>query len=127
MERTIFEPDHDAFREVVRRFVADEVVPHHDQWEDDGIVPRELWAKGGDVGLLCTDVPTEFGGGGVDDFRYNVIVTEELARVGASGVGFPLHNDVVVPYFKAHANDEQKQRWFPEMASGELITAIAMS
>ena len=127
MERTIFEEEHDRFREVVARFVADEVVPHHDAWERDGQVPRELWTKAGALGLLCTDVPTEYGGGGVPDFRYNCVVTEELSRVGASGVGFPLHNDVIVPYLLALATEEQRQRWLPGMASGELITAIAMT
>jgi alkylation response protein AidB-like acyl-CoA dehydrogenase len=127
VERTIFEEEHDRFREVVARFVADEVVPHHDAWERDGQVPRELWTKAGALGLLCTDVPTEYGGGGVPDFRYNCVVTEELSRVGASGVGFPLHNDVIVPYLLALATEEQRQRWLPGMASGELITAIAMT
>ncbi len=127
MDRPIFTAEHDEFRAMVSRFVADEVVPYHDAWEDEGLVPRELWKQAGAVGLLCTDVPTEYGGGGVSDFRYNSIVTEELARVGASGVGFPLHNDVVVPYFLAYATDEQRQRWLPGMATGELITAIAMT
>jgi alkylation response protein AidB-like acyl-CoA dehydrogenase len=127
VERTIFTDDHHRFRETVARFVRDEVVPFHDDWERDGMVPRELWKKAGEVGLLCTDVPTEYGGGGVPDFRYNVVVTEELVKVGASGVGFPLANDVVVPYLLAHASDEQKRRWLPGMAAGELITAIAMT
>jgi alkylation response protein AidB-like acyl-CoA dehydrogenase len=127
IERTIFDEEHDAFREAVRGFVESEVVPYHDKWEKDGVVPRELWQKAGEQGLLCTDVPTEYGGGGVSDFRYNTIVSEELVRVGASGVGFGLHNDVVVPYLLKHATEEQKQRWFPKMCSGELITAIAMT
>jgi alkylation response protein AidB-like acyl-CoA dehydrogenase len=127
VERRIFTDEHEAFRETMRRFVADEVVPHHAQWERDGQVPPELWKKAGALGILCTDVPAEYGGGGIRDFRYNVIVTEELARVGASGVGFPLHNDVVVPYLLALATDEQEQRWFPGMCSGETITAIAMT
>jgi alkylation response protein AidB-like acyl-CoA dehydrogenase len=127
VDRTLFAEEHEQFRATVARFVRDEVVPHHDDWEREGHVPRELWKKAGSLGLLCTDVPTVHGGGGVDDFRYNVIVTEELARVGASGVGFPLHNDVVVPYLLAHASDEQQRRWLPAMASGELITAIAMT
>jgi alkylation response protein AidB-like acyl-CoA dehydrogenase len=127
MERRIFSEEHDQFRAMVARFVADEVVPHHADWERDGMVPRELWKKAGAVGLLCTDVPSDFGGGGVPDFRYNVVITEELARVGASGVGFPLHNDVVVPYLLAHASEEQQRRWLPPMASGETITAIAMT
>lgn len=127
MDRRIFTAEHDEFRAMMARFVADEIVPHHDAWEREGMVPRELWAQAGAVGLLCTDVPTEYGGGGVPDFRYNAIVTEELARVGASGVGFPLHNDVIVPYLLAHATPEQKQRWLPSMAAGETITAIAMT
>ena len=98
VERTIFTEEHDGFRELVARFAADEIVPHHLDWEDEGQVPRELWTKAGALGLLCTDVPTEYGGGGVRDFRFNSVVTEELSRVGASGVGFPLHNDVIVPY-----------------------------
>jgi alkylation response protein AidB-like acyl-CoA dehydrogenase len=127
MERRIFTQEHEDFRAMVARFVADEVVPHHDEWEREGMVPRELWKQAGALGLLCTDVPTELGGGGVPDFRYNVIITEELARVGASGVGFPLHNDVVVPYLLKYANEEQQRRWFPPMAAGETITAIAMT
>ena len=127
MQRTIFTEEHEQFRATVARFVADEVVPYHAQWEKEGQVPRELWKKAGALGLLCTDVPTEFGGGGVADFRYNVIVSEELIKVGASGVGFGLHNDVVVPYLLSLATPEQQQRWFPPMASGEVITAIAMT
>ncbi|MEX2504223.1 MAG: acyl-CoA dehydrogenase family protein [Egicoccus sp.] len=127
MERRIFTEQHDAFRSTVARFVDDEVAPHHDAWEREGLVPRELWQRAGKLGLLCTDVPEKYGGGGVRDFRYNAIVTEELCRVGASGVGFPLQNDVVVPYLLALADDEQKQRWLPPMTAGELITAIAMT
>jgi alkylation response protein AidB-like acyl-CoA dehydrogenase len=127
VERTIFSDEHDQFRATVARFVRDEVVPYHDDWEREGMVPRELWKKAGGVGLLCTDVPAEYGGGGVPDFRYNVVVTEELVKVGASGVGIPLANDVIVPYLLAHATDEQKRRWLPGMAAGELITAIAMT
>ncbi len=127
MERDIFTEEHDRFRDSVTRFVADEVVPFHDAWEREGMVPRELWIKAGGHGILCTDVPTVYGGGGEADFRYNVVVTEELAKVGASGVGFPLHNDVVVPYLLRHADDDQKQRWLPPMARGETITALAMT
>lgn len=127
MQRTIFDEEHDAFRAMVRQFVADEIVPHHDDWEKDGIVPRDLWKKAGAQGLLCTDVPTEYGGGGVADFRYNVIVDEEIVHAGASGVGFGLHNDVIVPYLLNYADEAQKRRWFPPMCSGESITAIAMT
>ena len=127
MERRIFTEEHDAFRAMVRDFVENEIAPYHDQWEEEGIVPREVWKKAGAQGLLCTDVPEEYGGGGVADFRYNLIIGEEIVRVGASGVGFGLHNDVVVPYLLKYANDEQKQRYLPQMVSGEIITAIAMS
>jgi alkylation response protein AidB-like acyl-CoA dehydrogenase len=127
VERRIFTDEHDQFRATVRRFVDDEIAPFHDDWEREGLVPRELWKKAGAIGLLCTDVPTVYGGGGVADFRYNVVKTEELARVGASGVGFPLHDDVVVPYFLKYADDEQKRRFLPGMCSGEVITAIAMT
>ncbi len=127
MERTIFDEEHDQFRAMVRAFVAEEITPFHDAWEDDGIVPKEVWKKAGAQGLLCTDVASEYGGGGVPDFRYNAIVDEEIALAGASGVGFGLHNDVIVPYIQKYASDEQKARWFPPMASGEKITAIAMT
>ena len=127
MERTIFTDEHDAFREMARTFMEKEIAPHHDQWEEEGIVPREVWEKAGAQGLLGTDVPTEYGGGGVADFRYNLIIGEEVIRVGASGVGFTLHNDVVMPYLLKYANEEQKQRYLPGMVSGEIITAIAMS
>jgi alkylation response protein AidB-like acyl-CoA dehydrogenase len=125
--RRIFTEDHDAFRQMVARFVDTEIAPFHDDWEAEGIVPREVWKKAGAQGLLCTDIGEEFGGGGVDDFRYNQIISEELVRVGASGIGFGLHNDVVVPYFKKYANDEQKRRFLPAMVTGEIITAIAMT
>ncbi|MGH3979147.1 MAG: acyl-CoA dehydrogenase family protein [Pseudonocardiaceae bacterium] len=127
MERTIFDAEHAAFREMVRDFIGREVTPFHQRWERDGIVSRELWTVGGKAGLLGTDVPEEFGGGGVTDFRFNAIISEELARAGASGVGFSLHNDVLAPYLLRLCNDEQKQRWLPGFCAGEIITAIAMT
>lgn len=127
MERNLFNDEHLMFRDAFRRFVAQEVTPYHEQWEADGVVPRELWRKAGASGFLCTDVPEAYGGGGIQDFRYNTIVTEELTRAGATGVGFGLHNDVAMPYFLNYTTDEQKQRWLPRMCSGEMITAIAMS
>ena len=127
MERDIFDADHDAFRDLARTFVAKEITPFHEQWEADGQVSREVWLAAGKAGLLGTDVPEEFGGGGIDDFRYNAILTEELARAGATGPGFPLQNDVVAPYLLRLATDEQKQRWLPGFCSGEIITAIAMT
>lgn len=127
MERRIFEDEHRMFRDAVRKFVAQEVVPHHEAWEKAGIVPRELWTKAGQYGFLGMDVPEDYGGGGVKDFRYNAIISEELVRVGASGPGFSLHNDIVIPYVLEYGSDEQKERWLPKMVSGEMITAIAMT
>ncbi|GGK54697.1 acyl-CoA dehydrogenase [Planomonospora parontospora subsp. parontospora] len=111
----------------MREFLAREVVPHHDRWEKDGIVPREVWKKAGEVGMFGFGVPEEFGGAGIKDFRYNAVIVEEIIRVGASGLGFSLHNDVMAPYFVDLTNDEQKARWLPGFASGELITAVAMT
>jgi len=127
MRHTLYEPGHDAFRDAVRSFTAKHVVPHHDDWERAGIVDRALWVEAGKQGLLGMDVPEQYGGGGTKDFRYNCVVSEELTRVGASGVGFTLHNDVMAPYLLDLTTEEQKQRWLPGFTSGELITAIAMS
>ncbi|MDV2475798.1 acyl-CoA dehydrogenase family protein [Rhodococcus zopfii] len=127
MERTLFEPEHELFRESYRKFLEQEVAPFHEQWEKDKIVDREVWKKAGAQGFLGMAVPEEYGGGGVDDFRYNVVLTEETTRGLYSGVGFMLHNDVVAPYLLNLANEEQKQRWLPGFCSGEIITAIAMT
>src|SRR5690349_10959639 len=127
MQRLRDEPEHDAFRQSVRAFCEKQIAPHHKQWEEDGIVDRGLWLEAGKQGLLGTDVPEQYGGGGVKDFRYNCVVAEEVVRVGGSGVGFTLHNDVVAPYLLKLATEEQKRRWLPGFCSGELITAIAMT
>jgi alkylation response protein AidB-like acyl-CoA dehydrogenase len=103
------------------------VSPHHAEWEQAGIVDRGVWLEAGKHGLLAFEMPEEYGGGGVSDFRYNAVLLEEIVRVGASGIGFGLHNDVVAPYLAKLATDEQRARWFPGFCSGELITAIAMS
>ena len=124
---TLYTSEHEDFRKTARTFYEREVIPHHEQWERDGIVPRELWLKAGEAGLLCFDVPEEYGGPGVDDFRYNVILSEEQTRAGANGPGFSVHSDIIVPYLTSIANDEQKQRWLPGCVSGEMITAIAMT
>jgi acyl-CoA dehydrogenase len=123
----LYTSEHEDFRKTVRTFYEREVVPFHDQWEKDGIVPRDLWLKAGQAGLLCFDVPEEYGGMGVTDFRYNVIVSEEQTRAGASGPGFSVHTDIIVPYLTALGDDEQKRRWLPGTVSGEVITAIAMT
>ncbi|MFC7450111.1 MULTISPECIES: acyl-CoA dehydrogenase family protein [Rhodococcus] len=127
MERTLFEPEHLLFRESYQKFLEQEVAPNHDKWEEQNIVDREVWKKAGEQGFLGMDVPEEYGGGGVEDFRYNAIITEETTRGGFSGVGFMLHNDVVAPYLLKLANEEQKKRWLPGFCSGEIITAIAMT
>ena len=124
---SIYEQEHEDFRAMARTFMEKEVAPHMEQWEKDGQVSRDLWLRAGEQGLLCFDVPEEFGGMGVQDFRYNAIVSEELSRIGASGPGFPVHTDIIVPYITSLGTDEQKQRWLPGLVSGELISAIAMT
>jgi alkylation response protein AidB-like acyl-CoA dehydrogenase len=127
MSRAIFDQEHEAFREAVGTFLDKEVVPFHDQWERDGIVDREVWAKAGAQGLLGLQLDEEYGGGGTSDFRYNVVIGEELTRRGVYGPAFTLFNDMIVPYLAASASEEQRQRWFPGLCSGETIAAIAMS
>jgi len=127
MKRTLFTDEHVMFRETVRRFIEKEIKPYHEEWEKDGIVPREVWLKAGAAGLLCMDVPEEYGGGGVDDFRYNVILAEELTRANCTGPGFSLQTDVAVPYILHFGNDEQKAQWLPKLCRGEHIIAIAMT
>jgi len=127
MARAIFDQEHEAFREAVGTFLDKEVVPFHDQWERDGIVDREVWAKAGAQGLLGLQLEEAYGGGGTPDFRYNVVIGEELTRRGVYGPAFTLFNDMIVPYLAASASEEQRQRWFPGLCSGETIAAIAMS
>jgi alkylation response protein AidB-like acyl-CoA dehydrogenase len=127
MPRDLFTEDHEAFRESVRTFIDREVAPHHEQWEDDGVVSREVWRAAGRQGLLGYFVDEAYGGGGTDDYRYGVVIAEELARGGFSGAAFPLHNDIIGPYLQRLATDEQRQRWLPGFCTGEIITAIAMT
>jgi alkylation response protein AidB-like acyl-CoA dehydrogenase len=123
----VYTSEHEDFRKTARTFYEREVVPFHDQWEQDGIVPRELWLKAGEAGLLCFDVPEEYDGMGISDFRYNVIVSEEQTRANVSGPGFSVHTDIIVPYLTSLGTEEQKRRWLPGTVSGEIITAIAMT
>ena len=125
--RAIFDDEHEAFRDAVGTFLDKEIVPRHEQWEADGVVDRDAWTKAGAQGLLALQLDEEYGGGGTDDFRYNVVVNEEMTRRGVYGAAYPLFNDMIVPYLRAAATDEQKQRWFPGLCAGELIAAIAMT
>jgi alkylation response protein AidB-like acyl-CoA dehydrogenase len=126
IERTLFREEHNIFRESVRRFMEREVVPHHPKWEKDGIVPRELWLKAGAEGLLCCTVPEEYGGLGLD-YLFDVIVFEELWRVGASGPGFLIHTDLVATYILSFGTEEQKCKWLPKMVRGEAIGSLGMT
>jgi alkylation response protein AidB-like acyl-CoA dehydrogenase len=126
MERTLFSSEHEIYRNTVRNFVETELVPYHAQWEKDKRVPREVWAKAGAAGLLCPDVPEEYGGFGAD-WLYNVVVIEELAKAGMSGPGFVVHSDMVSPYIQAWGSEELKHKWLPKMVSGEAIGAVAMT
>lgn len=127
MRRTIFDEDHKLYRNAVREFLAAEITPHHDKWEAEGVVSREAWLAAGAGGHLCHAVAEEYGGAGVADFRFPVVLMEEMAYSLASGPGFAVHSDMVVPYITEHASDEQKQRWLPGCVAGSLITAVAMS
>ncbi len=126
-QRTLFEPEHDLFRESYRAFLDRHVAPFHDDWAKDKIVDRNVWLEAGKQGFLGMAIPEEYGGGGNPDFRYNTIVTEETVAGGYNGIGFVLHNDVVAPYLLRLATEEQKQRWLPKFCTGEFITAIAMT
>ncbi len=127
MQRTLFEADHQAFRDTCRAFCEKEIAPFHAEWEEAGIVPREVWERAGSHGLLGFSVPAEYGGGGVRDFRFNTVLNEELTRVAATGVGFAVHVDINGGYLLDLTTDEQKDRWLPGYADGRLITAIAMT
>ncbi|MFN3199513.1 MAG: acyl-CoA dehydrogenase family protein [Bradymonadia bacterium] len=124
--RTLFDAQHEIFRRSVRSFVEQEITPHHHDWEKAGVVPREIWLEAGKLGLLCPNAPEAYGGFGAD-YLYNVIVSEELIRAGATGPGFMLHSDIVLPYIVHHGTEAQKTQWIPKMVTGEVITAIAMS
>ena len=124
--RKFFSQDHEIFRDATRRFIENEIVPNHEEWEQQGIVSRELWNAAGENGLLCCTVPEEYGGPG-GDFLHSVVVNEELAKVGATGPAFPLHSDIIVPYILAYGSEDQKRNWLPKVVSGETIMAIGMT
>ncbi|MCX5821208.1 MAG: acyl-CoA dehydrogenase family protein [Deltaproteobacteria bacterium] len=126
MEILQYTDEHRMFRDALRRYLAKEVVPHIEEWEEAGIVPREAWRKMGEQGFLAMSVPEEYGGLGAD-FLYSVIVTEELTRTNSSGLAAPLHSDIIVPYIVAFASEEQKHKYLPGCISGDIITAIAMT
>jgi len=127
MRRDIFTSEHDDFREMVRAFIAKEVTPYHDKWEADQMVSRDVWLAAGRAGLLGIEIDEKYGGGGSKDYRYYLILDEELARAGANGPGFAVHNDINGPYLQRLATPEQCERWLPGYCTGELITAIAMT
>ena len=126
--RSLFSTEHRHFRETVRRFVEEELVPHHDSWETAQIVPRSVWRRAGELGLLCPNMPVAYGGAGVD-WLFNVIVVEELARAGVTGpgTGFMVHSEMCAPYILAGGTEELKQRWLPKMVTGEVIGALAIT
>jgi acyl-CoA dehydrogenase len=124
--RNIYSEEHELFRDQVRRFIAEEITPNHAQWEKDGIVPRSLWRKAGAAGFLCTEVPEEYGGGG-GNFLFGAVMIEEMARAGATGPTFYLHSDIIAPYLLHYGTEEQKRRWLPPMATGEVIVALGMT
>jgi alkylation response protein AidB-like acyl-CoA dehydrogenase len=127
MKRTVFEAEHEALRETTRQFIESELVPNAEKWESERIVDRSAFVAAGKYGLIGFNMPEEYGGGGSDDFRFNAVIDEELARYGGPAPSLTLQNDVVAPYFKHLSNDEQLKRWMPGIASGETIVAIAMT
>lgn len=124
--RSIFNSDHEAFRDMVVRFLEKEAVPYHAQWEENGQIDRALWNKAGEQGMLCPCLPEEFGGVGAD-YLYSAIVMEEISRLGLTGIGFGLHTDIVAPYIEHYGSTEMKQKYLPKMVSGEMVGAIAMT
>jgi alkylation response protein AidB-like acyl-CoA dehydrogenase len=126
IERTLFTPEHEAFRDSFRRFVDKEIAPFHEAWEEQGYVDRAVWDKAGENGFLCATLPEQYGGAGADKL-YSVIQMEELARGGYTGPGYGLHSEIVAPYILHYGTGEQKQRWLAKLASGEMVGAIAMS
>ena len=126
IERTLFNSDHVAFRDSFRKFIEQEIAPFHADWEEQGYVDRKVWNKAGENGFLCTSMPEEYGGVGADKL-FSVIEMEELGRSGFSGIGYSLHSEIVAPYLLHYGTEAQKQKYLPKLASGEMVSAIAMS
>ena len=126
IKRDLFNAEHEAFRDTVRKFIDKEISPYHADWEEKGLVPRELWLKAGAAGLLCCTVPEEYGGLGLD-YLFDVVVFEEMARSGFTGPGFLIHCDLVATYLKSFGTEDQKKQWLPKMVSGEAIGSLGMT
>jgi alkylation response protein AidB-like acyl-CoA dehydrogenase len=126
IKRDLFNPEHDAFRDTVRKFIDKEISPYHADWEEKGVVPRELWLKAGAAGMLCCTVPEEYGGLGLD-YLFDVVVFEEMARSGFTGPGFLIHCDLVATYLKSFGTEAQKKEWLPKMVAGEAIGSLGMT
>ena len=125
-QRALFTEDHEIFRRSMHKFLAEELAPRHDKWEEQGYVDRDAWERAGELGFLCTSMPEEYGGSGADRL-YSMILFEEVQKLNLTGLGFGLHNEIVAPYIFRYGSDEQKKKYLPKMASGEMIGAIAMS
>jgi len=125
-KRDLFTEDHEAFRDTVRRFIEHEIAPHHARWEEEGVVPRDLWLKAGAAGLLCCTVAEQYGGAGAD-YLFDVVVFEEMARSGYTGPGFMIHCDLVATYISSFGSEAQKRKWLPKMVSGEAIGSLGMT
>ncbi|MEU1800621.1 acyl-CoA dehydrogenase family protein [Streptomyces sp. NPDC019937] len=127
MRRTVFNEDHEAFRETIRDFIAAEVVPYYEEWREAGQAPRDFYKKLGELGVFGIEVPEEYGGAGETSFKFNAVITEECARAGVSFGGSSVHTALCLPYILKYANEEQKRRWLPSFVSGDMMTAIAMT
>jgi len=124
--RTLFNSDHELFRDSVRTFLEKEAVPFHGAWEKQGYIDRQLWNKAGEAGMLCSHIPEVYGG--LDaDFLYSAVVIEEVGRLGLTGIGFSLHSDIVAPYILHYGSEALKHKYLPKLVSGEMVTAIAMT
>ena len=126
MGRSLFGEEHEIFRDSFKKFLAKEVAPFIEKWEEDGIVPREMWNRLGDNGFLCPWLDEKYGGSGAG-FEYSAIIIEELAYIGSHGLIAGLHSDIIVPYIYSFGNEEQKMKWLPGCATGDIVTAIAMT